>query len=82
MVDKHLLASKSLTGISIGDAFGESFFGEESFVKSHIHQRIIPEGNLDFIDDTIMAIAILRSLEKYGKSTRIFWRESLLKIII
>lgn len=67
MEDKHLLASKSLTGISIGDAFGESFFGEESFVKSYIQQRIIPEGNLDFTDDTIMAIAVFKSLEKFGE---------------
>jgi len=34
MKDKLLLASKSLTGISIGDAFGESFFGEESIIRT------------------------------------------------
>lgn len=72
MEDKHMLASKSLTGISIGDAFGESFFGEESFVKSYIQQRIIPEGNLDFTDDTIMAIAVFKSLEKFGETDQDF----------
>jgi ADP-ribosylglycohydrolase len=82
MKDKLLLASKSLTGISIGDAFGESFFGEESMIRMHIHQRIIPESTLDFTDDTIMAIAVFKSLENSDKSIRIFWRKSLLKIII
>ncbi|WP_294249738.1 ADP-ribosylglycohydrolase family protein [uncultured Chryseobacterium sp.] len=79
MEDKYLLASKSLTGISIGDAFGESFFGEGSFVKSHIHQRIIPEGNLDFTDDTIMAIAVFRSLQKFGEIDQDFLAEEFTK---
>ncbi|MDR2237283.1 MAG: hypothetical protein LBE92_14265 [Chryseobacterium sp.] len=30
--DRLFLASKSLTGVSIGDAFGERFFGEENTV--------------------------------------------------
>ncbi|KQT24492.1 hypothetical protein ASG22_10860 [Chryseobacterium sp. Leaf405] len=67
MKDKLLLASKSLTGISIGDAFGESFFGDESLIKTFIQQRIIPENSLDFTDDTIMAIAVFKSLEKFGE---------------
>ncbi|WP_294301233.1 ADP-ribosylglycohydrolase family protein [uncultured Chryseobacterium sp.] len=79
MEDKHLLASKSLTGISIGDAFGESFFGEESFVKSHIQQKIIPEGNLDFTDDTIMAIVIFRSLKKFEEIDQDFLAEEFTK---
>lgn len=65
--DRLFLASKSLTGVSIGDAFGESFFGEESLMKSYIHQRILPETNLDFTDDTIMTVVIFKSLEKFGK---------------
>lgn len=79
MEDKHSLASKSLTGISIGDAFGESFFGEESFVKRHTQQRIIPEGYPDFTDDTIMAIAVLRSLEKFGEIDQDFLAEEFTK---
>ncbi|UKB83943.1 ADP-ribosylglycohydrolase family protein [Chryseobacterium sp. MEBOG06] len=65
--DKLFFAEKSLLGLSIGDAFGESFFGEESLMKTHIHQRILPESSLDFTDDTIMSIAIFRSLEKCGE---------------
>ncbi|KAA0129815.1 hydrolase [Chryseobacterium sp. SN22] len=79
MKNKLLLASKSLTGISIGDAFGECFFGEESFVKSHIQQRIIPGTALDFTDDTIMAIAVFRSLEKFGKIDQDFLAEEFTK---
>ena len=72
MKDKLLLASKSLVGISIADAFGESFFGEESLMKNYIHQRIIPESSLDFTDDTIMAIAVFKSLEKFGEINQDF----------
>lgn len=79
MKNKLLLASKSLKGISIGDAFGESFFGEESLVKSYIHQRIIPESFLDFTDDTIMAIAVFKSLEKFGKISQDFLAEEFTK---
>lgn len=77
--NKLLLASKSLTGISIGDAFGESFFGEENLMKSYIQQRIVPESSLDFTDDTIMAIAIFRSLEKFGKINQDFLAEEFTK---
>lgn len=74
-INKLLLASKSLTGISVGDAFGESFFGEENLMKSYIHQRIIPESSLDFTDDTIMAIAVFKSLEKFGEIDQDFLAE-------
>lgn len=77
--DKLLLASKSLIGISIGDAFGESFFGEESLMRSYIHQRIIPESSLDFTDDTIMAIAVFKSLEKFGEINQDFLAEEFTK---
>ncbi|WP_295212063.1 ADP-ribosylglycohydrolase family protein [uncultured Chryseobacterium sp.] len=75
MEDKHLLASRSLTGISIGDAFGECFFREEYSVKKNIQQKIIPEGNPDFTDDTIMAIAVFRSLEQFGEIDQDFLAE-------
>lgn len=77
--NKLLLASKSLTGISIGDAFGESFFGEENLMKSYIQERIVPESSLDFTDDTIMAIAVFKSLEKFGKINQNFLAEEFTK---
>lgn len=79
MKDKLLLASKSLTGISIGDAFGESFFGDEDLMKNYIQQRIIPESSLDFTDDTIMAIAVFKSLGKFGMINQKFLAEEFTK---
>lgn len=52
------LALKSLKGVSVGDAFGESFFGETNAVLRNIDQRKVPKTTWDFTDDTIMAIAI------------------------
>ncbi|MCW3160725.1 ADP-ribosylglycohydrolase family protein [Chryseobacterium oryctis] len=78
-MDRLLLASKSLTGVSIGDAFGESFFAEERLIKTYIHQRIIPESSLDFTDDTIMAIAVFKSLEKFGEINQDFLAEEFTK---
>ena len=57
------LAKKSLKGISIGDAFGESFFGETNEMLNYIHQRIVPKTNWEFTDDTVMAIAVFEQLE-------------------
>lgn len=59
------LARQSLLGISIGDAFGESFFGERAEMLSHIQQRTIPETKWEFTDDTVMAIAIFEQLEQH-----------------
>ncbi|UFH30522.1 ADP-ribosylglycohydrolase family protein [Chryseobacterium sp. C-71] len=79
LTNKLLLTSKSLTGLSIGDAFGESFFGEESLMKTYIHQKILPETSLDFTDDTIMAIAVFKSLGKFGVINQEFLAEEFTK---
>lgn len=60
------LAQKSLKGTSIGDAFGESFFGERNQILQHIAARTIPETTWEFTDDTVMAIAVFKQLEKHG----------------
>ena len=67
------LAKKSLKGISIGDAFGESFFGETNEMLNHIHQRTIPKTSWEFTDDTVMAIAVYEQLEENQKIDRINW---------
>ena len=59
------LAKKSLLGISLGDAFGESFFGETDTVLAHIKDEKIPPTTWEFTDDTVMAIAVFEQLEKY-----------------
>ncbi len=57
------LAQKSLKGISIGDAFGESFFGETDQMLNHIRERTIPATSWEFTDDTVMAIAVFEQLK-------------------
>lgn len=60
------LAYRSLKGISIGDAFGESFFGDTAGVLQHIDNRTMPETKWEFTDDTVMAIAVYEQLENGG----------------
>ena len=60
------LAWTSLLGVSIGDAFGESFFGEESVMLDLIGKRKMPETSWEFTDDTVMSIAVFEQLEKNG----------------
>lgn len=74
---KHRIenAKKSLLGVAIGDAFGESFFGETAIVLDKIELREIPETNWEFTDDTVMSIAIFEELEEKGEIDQ----ESLIK---
>lgn len=60
------LAKQSLKGLSIGDAFGESFFGEQDEILQHIQAQKIPKTTWEFTDDTVMAIAVYEQLEKNG----------------
>ncbi len=62
--ERIALAYSALKGTSIGDAFGESFFGERDMVLDHLDRRAIPKTSWDFTDDTIMAIAVFEQLEK------------------
>ncbi|MCB9231978.1 MAG: ADP-ribosylglycohydrolase family protein [Bacteroidia bacterium] len=64
------LARKSLWGVSMGDAFGESFFGVEKEIERHLRERTIPPTAWEFTDDTVMTIAVLEQLEQYGKIER------------
>lgn len=62
------LAKKSLLGTSIGDAFGETFFGPSEEIAAYINTRtVIQDVDWDFTDDTIMSIAVYKSLEKFGR---------------
>lgn len=63
--NRIILAQKSLQGLSIGDAFGESFFGEREQMLNHIDNRQIPPTQWEFTDDTVMAIAIFEQLQKH-----------------
>ena len=37
------LARKSLKGVSVGDAFGESFFGETNIMEKCIREKTMPQ---------------------------------------
>ncbi|MFV0363721.1 MAG: ADP-ribosylglycohydrolase family protein [Suipraeoptans sp.] len=60
------LAEKSLRGLSIGDAFGDSFFGDEDVAGNCIYNRTIPAyTKWEFTDDTVMAIAVTNNLKRF-----------------
>ena len=69
------LAKKSLAGIAIGDAFGDSFFRERELVELALTNKTIPETQWRYTDDTIMAIPILQSLEKFEEVNQDFIAE-------
>jgi ADP-ribosylglycohydrolase len=61
------LAAMALLGIAIGDAFGESFFGDAEMVAAHIAARTVPPTSWEFTDDTVMSLAVYEELEARGR---------------
>lgn len=55
-------ARESLDGLSIGDAFGERFFGKVEAVLPRIARREVPQTEWPYTDDTEMALSIVRVL--------------------
>ncbi len=60
-------AHRSLKGLSLGDAFGECFFGHPELVAERLRERQLPEGEWFWTDDTAMGFSILRILRDYGQ---------------
>jgi ADP-ribosylglycohydrolase len=60
----------SLDGLSVGDAFGECFFGNPRVAERRIERRDPPPGPWLFTDDTTMALSIVRCLKRYGHIER------------
>jgi ADP-ribosylglycohydrolase len=56
----------SLEGLSVGDAFGERFFGPPDRVTQLIAQRAEPGGLWRWTDDTQMAVALVDELDRRG----------------
>jgi ADP-ribosylglycohydrolase len=56
----------SLDGLSVGDAFGECFFGNPNVAERRIELRDPPPGRWSFTDDTTMALSIVRCLKSQG----------------
>jgi len=59
-------ARLSLNGLSIGDAFGERFFGPSGEVLKRISRRELPDPPWTYTDDTEMALSIVEILEERG----------------
>lgn len=57
-------ATLALEGLSVGDAFGQCFFGTPAEVWERVEQRQIPQGPWPWTDDTAMARVVLASLER------------------
>lgn len=64
--EKLRLAGISLFGLSIGDAFGETFFGNEDLITRRLIYKELAPGNWNITDDTVMAIGIYKLLEQEG----------------
>src|SRR5262245_19300276 len=60
-------AAQSLKGLSIGDAFGETFFGKEEIILQRLHDRSLQDDTWLFTDDTVMAIGIFNQLFLHNK---------------
>lgn len=60
-------AKASLIGLSVGDAFGETFFGEENQILYRITKRELKSPLWHFTDDTVMGVGIYKILEQFGE---------------
>ena len=60
-------ALRSLMGLSVGDAFGQQFFGPPGVVWGWIVDRYEPPAPWPWTDDTAMAISIVRILRDSGE---------------
>ena len=56
----------SLEGLSVGDAFGETFFINPDVVEGLIAQRALATRTWNYTDDTQMALSIFSVLRQYG----------------
>ena len=59
-------AKISLEGLSVGDAFGETFFVNPDVVEGLIEQRALATRTWTYTDDTLMAMSVLSVLRQRG----------------
>ena len=62
-MERTLLA---LDGLSIGDAFGERFFGDPDRIARCIENRIVPKAPWETTDDTAMALGVVEVIRDCG----------------
>jgi ADP-ribosylglycohydrolase len=60
-------ARVALDGLSVGDAFGERFFGSPATVEARIAERAVPRSPWPYTDDTEMALGVLEVLDEHGR---------------
>jgi ADP-ribosylglycohydrolase len=60
---KQARARLSLDGLSVGDAFGERFFGRPDVVARMAQERAMPRSPWKWTDDTAMALSVVETLE-------------------
>jgi ADP-ribosylglycohydrolase len=63
-------AELALTGLSIGDSFGQMFFGNPQTMSMAIEHRALPAPPWYLTDDSIMAIGIVETLRACGEIDR------------
>ena len=63
--DRMARARLSLTGLSVGDAFGERFFSAQA--QWLISSRALPKEPWHYTDDTTMALSIVETLDERGR---------------
>jgi ADP-ribosylglycohydrolase len=61
------LAMLSLSGLSVGDAFGERFFVHPNLAERLIAERAVPRAPWTTTDDTEMALGIVEVLDNHGR---------------
>lgn len=59
-------ATRALEGLSVGDAFGETFFGPEAEVLQRLEHRTVRPPPWRYTDDTELALGIVEVLEARG----------------
>ena len=73
-LEEHWL---SLDGLSIGDAFGERFFGPREQAVQQILRRELPDTPWFYTDDTEMALSIMDILQERRRDRPGFARPAL-----
>jgi hypothetical protein len=56
----------SLDGLSVGDGFGECFFTRPEVIEHRLEHQELPPAPWFVTDDTMMALSIVRCLNRYG----------------
>jgi ADP-ribosylglycohydrolase len=62
---RYQRALVALEGLSVGDAFGEGFFGNTALAIRRIAERSLPAPVWGYTDDTIMALGVLETLRQH-----------------